>query len=132
MGSYTCREANSLVLLCGKDSTSHTLLHPTERMGLGRVSPPHQRSGSEHITAPHPLRNTTDWTPTPANEVPKQPSCMFTKAEEVAGTSQEKWDFMVIAPTCLQPSEVPAGGFKKHSTFPLSRRPKPQGKDIPC
>lgn len=55
-----------------------------------------------------------------------------TEAEEIAGTSQEKWDFMVIALMCLEPSEVSAGGFKKHSTFPLSWRLKPQGKDIPC
>lgn len=55
-----------------------------------------------------------------------------TEAEEMAGTSQKKWDFVVIALTCLEPSEVSAGGFKKHSTFPLSWTLQPQGEDIPC
>lgn len=97
------------------------------RMGLGKVSAPHQHSKGEHCPVEH-LR--LDIQP----QLTRCPSslCECTEAEEIAGTSQEKWDFVVIALTCLVPTEVSAGGFKKHSTFPLSRRLKPQGKDIPC
>lgn len=42
---------------------------------------------------------------------------VLSMAEEMVETSQKKWDFMVIAPTCLEPSEFPTGGFKNTKPF---------------
>lgn len=83
MGRYIWREATSPVSLYGKYSNiSHTPI-PYRRsscwmnVGLGRISPPHQDAVSAFITALRPLRNTKAWTSTPADEMPKQPSCMY-------------------------------------------------------
>lgn len=120
-------EKQSLVSLHGEYTTSHTLELQLCQDGFG-----------QGLTSSPALSRWTLLCGTPNTGHPPQltrcPSSLheWKEAEEIAGTSEEKWDFVVIALKCLEPSEVSAGGFKKHSTFPLSRRLKPEGKDIPC
>lgn len=121
------RREETLVSLHGEYPTSHTLeLQPCQDgFGQGLTSSPALSRWTLFrgtLKTGHPSQLTR--CPSSFSEC--------TEAEEIAGTSQEKWDFVVIALMCLEPSEVSAGGFKKHSAFPLSRRLKPQGKDIPC